>query len=323
MASIWLSLPKDKRGPVFITPNVKDSALARGIPRHALKLFEKAHNRRGTANNIFRHHRNLPVEDVALLCASWGDWRILERIHNLGGKATIPHGQGGPGPSLNSWVGVASRVDIMLVPSPYGATALDGINTHIIHGQPKLDRWFNYKPEESEQPTLALSFRWRDSHSAIEHYRPFMARIKEQADEAGIKLLGHGHPLKFDTVFRKFWRDHGIEATPSFEEVLKRAHIYAADCSSSSFEFVGLDRPIVFLSCPAYENMSFGPRFTFGPQAGIVNNDPLNLIAESVLAYQDGEELSRKRRSVADILFKDFKGEASKNAAKALIDFYD
>lgn len=173
-----------------------------------------------------------------------------------------------------------------------------------------------------DSPLLAISFRWRDTHSAVLHYRPFLAEVKRQAKKEGVQLLGHGHPLKFDTDFVHLWREHGIESTPSFEEVLARADVYAADCSSSSFEFVCLDKPVIFLHDPKYDKMSFAPRFT-QCHAGIINKDPSQLIADTIRAYQDPPEIAAQRRQVKELLFGDYRGEASQNAAKALIEFYD
>ena len=323
MASIWLALPKNRRGPFLVSQKAKPTAVARGIPFNAIKVFRHIGNKRATAHEVKKVMGRHPSE-VALLTASWGNWRIVDKISGIAGNPYIPHGQGGPGPAASNgnWTSVAERLDLMLVPSRYGATELDGVNTVIINGQPKLDRWFGFKPPHSEVPIVAISFRWRDTHSAVDHYTPWLAGVKRQADASGVHLLGHGHPLKFDTKFKQLWADHGIESTPSFEEVLKRAHVYAADCSSSSFEFVGLDRPVVFLSSPHYESMHFAPRFTLGPKAGIINEHPQHLIADVLRAYLDPPVLARMRRDVAAIMFEDFKGEASLNAANALLDFY-
>lgn len=260
------------------------------------------------------------IHNGPVMTTSWGNWRIIEKAKLP--APTIPHGQAGPGPGNDNWVNKSNKIDLMLVPAEYGKGGLDGVNTVVIHGQPKLDRWYGYKPEPSDRPVLAISFRWRDSHSAALNYKPYLTEISRQAKKAGIELLGHGHPLKFDSEFSKLWSDHKIESTGLFEDVLSRAHVYAADCSSSSFEFVGLDRPVIFLDDPKFEGCTRAPRFTLGPQAGILNLDPLNLIEDAVRAYEDPEEIAASRREVAKLMFGDYVGEASKNAAEALIAFY-
>lgn len=312
LASIWLALPKKWRGPFFVSPKSAYTAKRYGINN----LIKVSGPRLHIANEMKSKH-NGPV-----MTASWSNWRIVEKAGLP--APTIPHGQGGPGASSanSKWMSKADKIDLMLVPAEYGKGSLDGVNTVIIHGQPKLDRWYGYKPEPSNRPVLAISFRWRDSHSAALHYKPYLKEIRRRANKAGIHLLGHGHPLKFDSDFVKLWNDHRIESTGLFENVLERAHVYAADCSSSSFEFVGLDRPVVFLDDPKYVEYTTAPRFTLGPLSGIVNLDPLNLIEDTLKAYEDPADIAESRRNVANLLFGEWKGEASQNAAEALIDFY-
>lgn len=320
VASIWLALPKRWRGPFFVSSLAKEAAIRHGIPSKFIVKIPDGGSKRSIAQSALYSANRWNPNQLAVLTASWGDFRITQKMRGVG-TPTIPHGQGGPGSSNDTWNN-AVGLDFMMVPAEYGRGDLNGIKTIVINGQPKLDRWYGHIPPVTDKPILAISFRWRDSHSAVEHYKPFLQDIKREADEKGVHLLGHGHPLKFHSDFVKMWDDLEIESTPSFDEVLERAHVYAADCSSSSFECVGLDRPVVFLHDPKYVNFSFGPRFTLGPKAGIINEDPSKLIDDALLAYSDPPEIAARRREVAKLMFGDYKGEASKNAAETLVEFY-
>lgn len=308
MASIWLALPKNWRGPFFVGPRAISTA-----KRYKISNIVRVPKKRNLIVAEMKRRHKGPV-----MTASWANWRLVERAGLP--APTLPHGQGGQGNSNSSWISKADKVDLMMVPAEYGR--LEGINCPLIHGQPKLDRWFGHKVN-SKPPVLAISFRWRECHSAVEYYRPFVKKIKEQAQEAGIHILGHGHPLKFENGFRQLWEEHSIECTPLFEDVLARADVYAADCSSSSFEFVGLDRPVIFLEDPKIDKYNFAARDNFASKCGIINKDPLKLIEDTLIALSDPIEISDGRKEVAKIMFGDYKGEASKNAAQVLIDFYD
>lgn len=291
-----------------MTRRARATALEHGIPKDKLIVINE-----GSRKNIARQLK--AKHDGPLLSASFANWRMV----TLAGlpNPTIPHGQGGPGLSLRCWERNKDKVDLMLVPTEYAV--LDWLNCVVIHGQPKLDRWFGYKPANSK-PTLAISFRWRDSASAWDHYKPYLKKVKRQADAAGVRLLGHGHPLRYEE-FERVYRRYSIEFTPSFEYVLSAADVYAADCSSTSFEFIGLDRPAVFLWCPKYKNCTHAPRFTHD-HGGITNRDPLKLIEDALAAHLDPPEIQAARAAVRAELFEGFNGAASVNAARALESFY-
>lgn len=311
LVSIWLALPKKARGPFFCSTSASEAVFRYGINHR--KVVHLTGNRKQIIRQLKKHRFKGPI-----LTASFGNWRMVTAAGFR--NPYIPHGQGGPssGASTNVWETNAEKLDLMLCPSHYAV--LPPIVSAVICGQPKLDRWYGYKPK-NQKPILALSFRWRDEHSALYHYLPYLKELKGRAKEAGIDLLGHGHPLKWKDEFLPLWKNLGIPYTPSFEQVLEKADVYAADCSSSSFEFVGLDRPIIFLDCPKYIGETRAPRFTMD-RAGIINKRPIELIDDALKALEDPIEVATMRRDVADILHEGFVGEASRNAADSLLEFY-
>lgn len=310
LISIWLALPHKARGPFFCTDRAATQAKKYGVRE---KFIVRVSGSRTQMAKRLKASFSGPV-----LSASFANWRV---VFTAGLPAPhLPHGQGGPGPGNENWLDNKDKVDLMLVPAEYGKGGLEGLNCVVINGQPKLDRWYKYSPF-NDRPTAAISFRWRKEQSALEHYLPYLADIAAEAKKKGVRLIGHGHPLSFKTEFAHVWKKVAIIAEPSFEEVLRLADVYAADCSSSSFEFVGLDRPVVFLDCPAYANLSKPPRFTQS-EAGIINKHPKDLVEDILLAHSDPPHIKEARAKVKNLMHGVFKGEASSNAARVLMEFY-
>ena len=59
----------------------------------------------------------------------------------------------------------------------------------------------------------------------------------------------------------RFYEAHGIEYVPDFDDVLRRADVYACDNSSTLYEFASTGRPVVVLNAPWYRwkhIMAFG-----------------------------------------------------------------
>ena len=309
LVSIWLALPPTARGPFFCSQEASQQAIRYGLKRKDILLVS------GTRRQIAKVLQTIFSGPV--LTASYSNWRIVVTAKLP--APYIPHGQGGPGPGLNLWYNNKEHLDLMLCPTPYAV--LPDLPCAIIGGQPKLDRWYNRQPKNSS-PLLAISFRWREEHSALSHYRPYLKEVKLQAEKRGLSLLGHGHPLRYKKEFQEVWRSVGIPTHGSFEYVLEHADVYAADCSSSSFEFVGLDRPVIFLDCPKYRGETRAPRFTHS-DAGIINKHPLELVEDAIRAYEDPPEVAAKRREIASVLHEGFEGNASKRAADTLMEFYE
>ena len=96
----------------------------------------------------------------------------------------------------------------------------------------------------------SLRFRWHwdgyacpEWRSAFDWYKHELVKLAQSTD---IKVLGHQHPNRRD--IGEWYRRHGIEFTADFDEVLRRADVYACDNSSTLYEFASTGRPVVVLN---------------------------------------------------------------------------
>lgn len=58
-------------------------------------------------------------------------------------------------------------------------------------------------------------------------------------------------------------------------------------------------------------------------RAGLENRDPLKLVEDAIKAFEDPESIRSARQHVSSLMFPGFEGQASKNAAQILENFYD
>lgn len=310
LVSVWQALPEEARGFWWVTQPAAFRLKDYGVPSEYAKVFP---TRESLRRALARDSEKGPV-----LSASWANWRDV----NMAGRPNphLPHGQGGPGVANSNWVSVADKLDLMLCPTPYATEGFEMLSTAVIHGQPKTDRWVGYKPK-NENPVVAISFRWRESASALDHYRPHLRSFVQEAQEYGWDILGHGHPLAFEKRFRPVWKGLGVRRTADFEKVLETADVYVADCSGSSFEFAATDRPVVFLDAPCYAGETRAPRFTHD-RAGLTCRDPRYLAETIALALADPDHVAEAREDVCAELFGPRDGQSSLRAAQALLEFY-
>jgi hypothetical protein len=310
LVSIWLALPEEARGSWWVTEKAAFRLNDYGVPTEFAQVFADRDRLKGA---LARDKGKDPI-----LTASFANWRDVTNAGRP--NPYLPHGQGGPGNGNDNWLRNARKLDLMLCPTPYATTGFETLSTAVIHGQPKTDRWVGHKPK-NENPVVAISFRWRETASALEHYRPHLLQFVEEAQAYGWEVLGHGHPLAFEKRFRQVWKKLGVRRTADFEKVLNEADVYVADCSSSSFEFAATDRPVVFLDAPCYKGCNFAPRFTHD-RAGLTCRDPRQLASTVALALADPDHVAAAREDVCAELFGPRDGQSSQRAASALLEFY-
>jgi hypothetical protein len=112
-----------------------------------------------------------------------------------------------------------------------------------------------------DDPVVAISFHWNwtrlpELTSAAPH---FLSALPELARRW--KVIGHAHPRMIDQL-EPIYERCGIEVVRSFEEVCRRASVYACDNSSSIFEFASTGRPVVLLNAPWFRrDVEHGLRF--------------------------------------------------------------
>ena len=94
------------------------------------------------------------------------------------------------------------------------------------------------------------------------------------------------------------------------------------DNSSIGWEFLSLDRPVVWLNAPWYRrNVNYGLRFWDFADAGVQVEEPHDLRFAITEALMDTNR-ARRREAVADI-YAYTDGRASERAARAIEEWHD
>lgn len=180
-------------------------------------------------------------------------------------------------------------------------------------GDPGLERLPGREP--GPRPVLAVSFHWDwskvpETRSAWPHYE---AALRDMA--ARIPLIGHAHPRAQERLL-PLYRRLGIEAVADFGEVCRRADVYAADNTSTLYEFAATGRPVVVLNAPGFRrDVEHGLRFWSAAGVGVNVDDPAELPAavERALALQPADVAARE--AALGIVYAHRTGAAARAAA--------
>ena len=189
----------------------------------------------------------------------------------------------------------------------------------IVVGSPVMDYWHRY-PARPEPGTVAVAFHWNaltapEARSAFPHYADAVAALAKER-----LLLGHGHP-RIERLLRDFYAKHGITWVP-LDDVYQRAEVLVVDNSSVGWEFMSLDRPVVWLNAPWYrKNVNYGMRFWEFADAGVQVDDPADLSFAIAEALLDGQR--SRRREVVPEIYAYTDGRASERAARAIEEWHD
>lgn len=311
LVSIWQALPVEARGPWWITEKGAHRLEFYGIPREAAYI---AKDRTRLTSAVKRSGDSSP-----LLTASYGEWK---QVRSCGLSAPyMPHGQGGGGNAVEAtWRRHAHELPVMFCAAERGK--FDGLNCVPLDGQPKVERWLGHRPN-NQKPVIAISFRWRESTCALVHYKRHLASFIQEARERGWEVLGHGHPLAWQQRFKPLWKSLGVQFTGDFEKVQRIADVYCADASSTSFEFLATDRPVVFLDAPVYDGRReiMWHRFSHA-YGGVTCTEPTALADAVAVALEDPPEQRALRAKAIREIFGANDGAASKRAADYLLELY-
>ena len=273
-------------------------------------------------------------DDVALI-ASYGDLKSARRD----GYRRIILMQHGAGQSYGGDRRTARHpcyaggddnddVGLFLVPNEHAADRwaqrYPGVDVQVV-GCPRLDAL----PERSvhnatagvgmaSPPVVAFSWHWDgyacpEWRSAFDWYRHELVKL---ARDPAIKVLGHQHPNRRD--IGEWYRRHGIEFTADFDEVLRRADVYACDNSSTLYEFASTGRPVVVLNAAWYRpDVNHGLRFWDAAQVGINVASPEDLHGAVQHSVDAGWWTERSREAALDIVYA-YRTGAAQRAADAI-----
>ena len=300
---VWLALPPEQRGRFYVSQRSIENA--GGLPGVTL-----ARPTTGPRNPI--------------LVVSFGDYRAAR----MGGRTMVALGQHGAGQSYSNdhpaYPGGRGQGDVslFLVPNETAAArtraAYPKARVEII-GCPKLDTLPT--KERGEPPVIAFSFHWDsksiapETWSAWSHYQRAIALLSPDR-----RLIGHAHPREMFKLANWYRRTH-VEVVSSFDEVCRRADIYACDNSSSMFEFASTGRPVIVLNQPGYRrNVEHGLRFWTAAGVGVNVEQPGDLAAAVDRAAEDPPEARAAREAALRIVYQPLRGGAAL-AASVLLDW--
>jgi hypothetical protein len=176
---------------------------------------------------------------------------------------------------------------------------------------------------DRDRPLVAVSFhadyrlipemRWAWPH--------FASAVVSLAHDERFDLLGHAHPRAWGPL-EKWWQRIGVEAERDWCEVLRRQpDVYVIDNSSSAFEAMALDIPVVWMTPPWYRTeINHGLRFWQAMDAGIEITEPNDLGAGIERALADPAEIACARRALVASVYAATDGRSSARAVAAIME---
>ena len=306
---VYKALPQNKRGVIYIHKSIEERAKDLFI---GYKLLNK---RSGNKPNL-------------TVVSSYGD---LKKARANGSRCVLmEHGAGQSYQSVKSgsYIGAPDRSGVVavLVPGeehvkrhekahptipayPIGIPKLDYIHSDLEATNNKIDK-----------EIVVISFHWDcklapETRSAFRYYRRVLEKVSKE-----YKVLGHGHPRGFDK-YKQFWDKIGVETIKDFSEVIDKGWVYCCDNSSSMFEWISLDRPVVVMNAPCYRrNIEHGMRFWEYADMGVQVDNPDNLIKAIKEAQNDASQRARRRKEIKDEVYYETDGKGAERAAERLLE---
>lgn len=317
LAPTWLRVPAERRHRFIVPERLEGHAQAVGITDLHLipDRFTDADVRA-----LCDHPANVT------LVASYGNVRPLLGLPTVFCEHGV--GQTFRGVSHPAYADSPQRkgVELFLAPNSYAARAVRSANPDArveVVGIPRLDEWHT-RPAKKPVRTVALTFHWRcrvirEASPALDHYEPGLREFVKLARRHKVKLLGHGHPLIWGEL-EPLWRSLRVERVKDSTEVLERADVLVADCTSFIYEFASLDRPVVLLDAPWYRRgVEHGLRFWDAADVGVRIAEPDQLWPAVERALEDPPEVAEARRDAVGrvVPFRD--GGSARRAAAAIM----
>lgn len=178
---------------------------------------------------------------------------------------------------------------------------------------------------EDTAAVVALTFHWHCSlvpemDWAFRHYDAALPALVAAAEVRGWELLGHGHPRAYGALVRR-WKALGIEAVPSFADILDRASVLCGDNTSALPEFASVGKPVVWLSAPWYRrDVDHGSRFWTWPAGQVCVDEPEDLVSGIERALADPPEVQAAREAMVRSVYAFTDGHAAERAAAAIVE---
>lgn len=268
--------------------------------------------------------------NVPTVVAAWGSYKQAQRVlHPDTPIAFFEHGAGfrynteNPHPSYAGGPGrdrVALFCNVNEIVAEANSSAYPNIPSVVV-GSPKLDRLATIPtPAPARPATVAFAWHWEckvapETRTAFPHYRPRLGHVSHDNRQLWTPL-GHAHPRGWRWV-EPSYRRWQWETEKDFEAVVRRAHVYVCDTSSTIYEMAALDRPVVILNAPWYRRgVQHGLRFWQHLPGPTV--DHAGQLAGTIRAALVDDTWQEKRRQVTALVYPHI-GEAAQRAADALV----
>jgi hypothetical protein len=322
-APVWRALPASIRGRFLVEESLVERACAQGIEAQ------------GISGNTIRRSSPPPKarrgDGPLAFVTSIGDTKVARRL-GYRRFVSMEHGAGqayqGARSSLSrhpSYAGGLDREDteLFLCPNDYSAdlwrAAYPEARVEVV-GSPRLDDLPRREPGTG--PVCAVSFHW-PAHVAPEAGTALGWYVKALPELAeAYTVIGHAHPKgDWPRRMERQYRRAGIEFVADFDEVCRRADVYACDNSTTLFEFAATGRPVVVLNCPAFrKDINHGGRFWDWADIGVQVEQPADLIPAVAEALQDGPGRQERREAVLRLVYP-VRRNAAARAATVLMDW--
>jgi glycosyltransferase involved in cell wall biosynthesis len=309
LAPIYRAMPPEHRGIFYVTSWARARAVELGIPEDEL-VIDDGHPLPAGAEIVVASYRDLTrARDRPVILCEHGAGQAYSNRHS-------------------SYVGGVGREPVVLFVVPNDQAAERNrrrypFTPNAVVGCPKLDELLTI-PAPAGPPTVAISFHWRcdvapEAGTALGDYRPVLGELRHGLAAAGIDLIGHGHP-GIAGELEAVYAEVGIEFVPSFVDVVRRAHLYAVDNSSTLFEFAALGRPVVVLNARRYRRgVRHGLRFWTEAGVGLNVDDPAELLPTILAALEDPDGVRRSRESSVARVYPVRDGTSARRAAAAVV----
>lgn len=324
LAPIWRAIPKERRFRFYMPRELDAHA-------HALDLVSDCRFfvNKNEAQAEIRSICEKTSEKMLIVVSASGNVQYGNRTGNP--VVLCQHGAGQSyGSKMNSsYAGFPGHkgIALFLHPGPHPARrdrrAYPG--TRVVEiGSPRLDDWHTGKNKlpQNEKPVVAISFHWPakigvpEAGSQFDYYEP---ALKNLADAEDFEVIGHSHPRLWKKA-RGVYERLGIEPVREFDQVLKRADVYAIDNSSTLFEFASTGRPVLVLNGPSYrKSVQYGLRFWECATVGINVETPRHLLEKVRLAIEDPAHVRDARIEALKKVYTFQDGTSATRAAEAIL----
>lgn len=294
IAPVWRALRE--HGTLYVVPRLHARAEAMGLEATVVP-------------------RRMPPSSLALVASAPDLFKVNTRTVLMEHGAGQMYGKGHP-----AYAGGEHRHKVVLFLCPNAAVAAANRTAYpntpaAVVGCPKLDQWYGYTFTGTE---VAISFHFEanlvpESRSALMHYRDGLAALGKE-----FPLIGHGHPRHAERM-RNVFDKAGIEFVPEFDDVLRRANCYVVDNSSTGWEFMATDRPVVWLNAPYYRrDVQHGMRFWDLAPSGVQVDQPEAVAPGIRMALADFDWQRARRHEAVRQVYGELDGQASVRAARAI-----